>query len=102
MDESICVIDGFGPLPIVRPQSVSALGEVVRQAAAERAALYPIGGQTMLNLGMTPVKNGQAVDVRGLTEIIDFPARDMTITVQAGITMARLQEVVATEKLRLP
>src|SRR5207253_9213768 len=41
-------------------------------------------------------------DLRGLAEVIDYPARDMTITVQAGITLARLQALLATEKQRLP
>jgi glycolate oxidase FAD binding subunit len=97
-----CHIDGFGPLPVVRPTSVAELGEVVARAASQAAAIYPIGGQTHLGLGNTPIKTGVAVDVRGLDHIIDFPARDMTITVQAGVTMARLQALLASEKLRLP
>src|SRR5207302_5553522 len=32
----------------------------------------------------------------------DYPARDMTITVQAGITLAQLQTILAGEKQRLP
>ncbi len=34
--------------------------------------------------------------------MIDYPARDMTVTVQAGITLAALQKLLATEKQRLP
>jgi glycolate oxidase FAD binding subunit len=40
--------------------------------------------------------------MRGLAQVIDFPARDMTITVQVGITMEVLRTVLASEKLRLP
>src|SRR5262245_23645883 len=40
--------------------------------------------------------------MRGLDGVIDFPARDMTITVQAGITIAKLQALLAPENLRLP
>ena len=78
------------------------LGDVVRQAAAEETALYPLGGQTMLNLGVPPVTKGRVVDMRGLDKVIDFPARDMTITVEAGITMVQLQDILAKENLRLP
>src|SRR4051812_30511575 len=102
MDEQTCLIDGFGPVPRVRPESVPALAEIVRQAVAEGSALYPVGGQTMLELGVPPTARGRAVDLRDLTDVIDFPARDMTITVQAGITMAKLNGLLATEKLRLP
>src|SRR5262245_21138531 len=56
----------------------------------------------MLHLGLPPVKPGYAVDLRGLDQVIDYPARDMTITVRAGITIAKLQEILAKENQRLP
>ena len=37
-----------------------------------------------------------------LNAVIDYPARDMTITVQAGITVAELQRLLAAENQRLP
>jgi glycolate oxidase FAD binding subunit len=97
-----CQIDGFGPIPVARPASVEELGEIVRSASAEGTAVYPFGGQTQLGLGNPPIKAGLAVDVRGLDRVIDFPARDMTITVQAGIGVDRLQRLIAAENLRLP
>ena len=71
-------IDGFGPLPVVRPATVAELGDLVRRAAADGTALYPLGGGTQLGLGMPPTKPGVAVDLRGLDQVIDYPARDMT------------------------
>src|SRR5207244_7313197 len=100
--ESSCTIDGFGPLPMVRPTTVADLGDLVRSAATAGRAIYPIGGQTQLGLGNPPTKPGTAVDMRGMDQVIDFPARDMTITVQAGITVAKLQALLAPENLRLP
>jgi glycolate oxidase FAD binding subunit len=102
VQETACTIDGFGPLPVVRPDSVADLGDVVRRAAAEGQAVYPLSGQTMLGLGLPPTRPGIAVDLRGLNKVIDYPARDMTVTVQAGITMAKLQELLATENQWLP
>ena len=81
-------IDELGPLPVRRPASVAELCELVRQAAAAGQAVYPVGGRTMLDLGMPPTKPGLAVDMPRLDQVIDYPARDMTITVQAGITIA--------------
>src|SRR5262245_17199545 len=97
-----CTIDGFGPLTVVRPGSVAELGEMVRRAASNNEAIYPVGGQTELDLGNPPTKPGTAVDMRGLDQVIDFPARDMTVTVQAGITIAKLQALLAPENLQLP
>jgi glycolate oxidase FAD binding subunit len=76
--------------------------EVVRQAGDDGQALYPVGGRTRLDFGLPPVKPGLAVDLRGLAAVIDYPARDMTITVQAGITIAGLREILAAERQRLP
>ncbi len=102
MTQPTCLIDGFGPLPMLRPTTVADLRDIVAHAAADGGALYPIGGQTQIGLGNPPIKAGSAVDVRGLDQVIDFPARDMTITAQAGIPIARLQALLAPENLRLP
>jgi glycolate oxidase FAD binding subunit len=102
MSQPTCHIDGFGPIPVVRPTAVAELCELVARASADGAAVYPIGGQTQLALGNPPIKAGIAVAVGGLDQVIDFPARDMTITVQAGMSVARLQALLAPENLRLP
>jgi glycolate oxidase FAD binding subunit len=102
VEENDCRIDDFCPLLIVRPQSVADIGEIIRRAAAEKQAIYPLGGQTLLGIGLPPTRPGVAVDMRGLTRVIDYPARDMTVTVEAGITMAQLQALLATENQRLP
>ena len=102
VDDNVCRIDDFGPLRVVRPSSVAELGDVVRRAAAERQAIYPVGGGTMLGLGLPPSRPGWAVNVRPLNRVVDYPARDMTITVQAGVPVAELQRVLAAENQRLP
>ena len=102
MSATTFVLDGFGPLESARPHSLPELNALIRQAAADGTALYPHGGQTKLGLGNPPTKPGIGVDMRGLADIIDFPARDMTVTVQAGIAFKTLQETLAKENLRLP
>ena len=51
---------------------------------------------------MPPARPGQALDLRGLAQVIDYPARDMTITVQAGVRLALLQQTLAAQNQRLP
>ncbi len=97
-----CLIDDFGPLPLEQPASVAELGEIVRRAATDASAVYPLGGRTTLGYGLPPARHGVAVDLRRLDRVIDYPARDMTITVQAGLPLTRLQELLATEHQRLP
>jgi glycolate oxidase FAD binding subunit len=56
----------------------------------------------MLSYGWPPSKPGTALDLRHLNHVVDYPARDMTVTVQAGITLADLQALLATENQQLP
>ncbi|MBX9624385.1 MAG: FAD-binding oxidoreductase [Gemmataceae bacterium] len=102
MDQSSLTIDEFGPLPVRRPASAAELGEVVRAAAAEGQGVYPVGGRTTLDVGVPPTRPGVAVDTTALDQVVDYPARDMTITVGAGIAVARLREVLAREGQWLP
>jgi len=102
VEQSSCTIDDFGPLSIHRPTSVAELGDGVRRAASDRQAVYPLSGRTMLHVGLPPSKPGIGLDLRSLDQVIDYPARDMTITVQAGITLARLQVILKQEHQQLP
>src|SRR5207245_2646357 len=95
-------IDGFGPLPVEYAASSGDIGRLVRAARQDNLAVYPLGAGTCLHLGSAPNKKGRAICVTPLNQVIDYPARDMTITVQAGVTMTRLKEILASENQRLP
>ena len=73
---------------------------VADNATNSRRCLLPIGGGTACRGGTTD----DAVEVRldKLNRVIDFPARDMTITVEAGIRMAELARILKAENQRLP
>jgi glycolate oxidase FAD binding subunit len=85
-----------------RPETEEALREAVALRVAQGYALYPRGGGTALDYGGVPRAPGVAIDVRGLGRIIDYPAADMTITVEAGLTLAALQTALAAHRQRLP
>jgi len=89
-------------MPVARPASVAELGDIIKQARAAKQGIYPLGGRTTLDVGLPPTKSGIAVDLTGLNAVIDYPARDMTITVQAGITVAAVQAELAREGQWLP
>jgi glycolate oxidase FAD binding subunit len=101
MAETI-LIDGFGPLSVYRPASVADAGEQIRQAVANKLAIYPLGGRTALEIGVPPAKLGIALDLCGQNALIDYPAADMTVTVQAGMTVSALQALLAKERQWLP
>ena len=82
-------------LPVEHPSSVADLCELVKRTRTAKHGLYPVGGRTTLDIGLTPAKPGVACDTTSLAKVIDYPARDMTITAQAGVTVAALQAELA-------
>jgi glycolate oxidase FAD binding subunit len=96
------LIDGFGPVPVRVPASLDELGECVRTAAGLGQAIYPLGGRTQLTRGLPPSRPGVGIDLSALNQVVDYPARDMTITVEAGIRIQALAQILAGEHQRLP
>lgn len=84
-----------------RPETVEALQEVVASRVAEGHAIYPKGGGTALDYGGTPRLPGVAVDMRGLNRVVDYPSADMTITIEAGVTLGQLRSTLAEKQQRL-
>jgi len=84
------------------PVERSDVAALVAQAAAAGRAVYPLGGQTALNYGARPRRPGLGLSLARLTRVVDYPARDLTITVEAGITLAALQRHLQAEGQRLP
>jgi glycolate oxidase FAD binding subunit len=88
-------------LAFERPESVDALLESVARHVAESHAIYPQGGRTALEYGGVPARPGVAIDTTALTRVIEYPAADMTITVEAGITIAALAAILKAKGQRL-
>jgi len=93
--------DGRLASAVDRPESVDALRQAVADRVAQGYAIYPQGGTTALDYGGVPRSPGVAIDMRALAEVIDYPAADMTVTVQAGMTLASLRVVLAEQGQRL-
>ncbi len=70
--------------------------------STRQRVLYPVGGRTALHFGCPAVEPGVAISTAKLTGVIDYPARDMTVTVEAGIRIETLNELLSHERQRLP
>jgi glycolate oxidase FAD binding subunit len=101
VEQPTCTIEDV-QVPVIRPAGVGELTDLVRHAVVGGLALFPLGGRTQLDLGQPPSRSGLGVDLTALDRVVDYPARDMTITVQAGIRLAVLAQVLAVERQRLP
>ncbi len=93
--------DGRSASATDRPSSLEELCEIVARRVGEGHALYPQGGATALDYGGIPRRPGVAIDLRGLARVVDYPAADMTITIEAGMTLAALQKTLGEQGQRL-
>lgn len=92
-------------LPITEmfePSNCDDLCALIASAHDSKTAIYPLGGETALNFGLPAKHSGWGVSLKQFDQVIDYPARDMTITVEAGVSMQSLAETLAKENQRLP
>ena len=92
-------------LPLVEtiaPADEAEVAEAVCRARRDAKAIYPIGGGMGLDYGRRPDVPGIGLSLKKLDRVLDHPAADMTITVEAGITLANLQQHLAAERQWLP
>src|SRR6266436_6361799 len=87
---------------VLAPETQDELAAAVRAAYETSTPLYPIGGGTSLQFGLPAKAPGRGLSLERLNRIVDYPARDMTVTVEAGVTMKTLADLLATERQRLP
>ncbi len=84
-----------------QPADVEALCGLVREQVSLGLAIYPQGGKTSLDFGGTPGRPGVALGTTGLNRLIDYPFADMTITIEAGMTLGALRAILERQQQRL-
>ena len=84
------------------PTSPDGIRDVVRTCVDSRTPIYPIGGGTSLDFGLPPKSLGIGLSLAGVSRLIDYPSRDMTVTVESGLALGALQEALAQHGQWLP
>jgi glycolate oxidase FAD binding subunit len=96
-------LDSTNPGLESAPSTSDALRTLlVDNFAGAKRAIVPLGGGTSLEGDPATREGAITVITRGLNRVVEFAPRDMTITVEAGISIARLDEILRGEGLRLP
>ena len=85
------VIEGRTPDVAVRPGSVDEVRAIVALAAEADIPVMPWGGGTAAAVGSPPARTGLVLDLRRLNRILEHEPGDLTVTVEAGVTVAELQ-----------
>ncbi len=97
------MVNDYLPLTdTIAPAAAADVAEAVRDAAGRPTPVYPIGGGTAMSYGRRPAEPGLGLSTAALNRIIDHAADDMTITLEAGVTVAQLAEQLAGRRQRLP
>ena len=95
-------VDGVVPAWVVRPGSVAEVQECVRAAGRARASLVVQGLGAHMSVGAPPARLDVVLGLDRLARVIDHQAGDMTVTVEAGCTLAALAKTLATGDQWLP
>jgi glycolate oxidase FAD binding subunit len=94
-------VAGAQPKLVIEPGTESELAEVLRLANEAGLAVIPRGGGTKIEWGNPPARADLILSTARLTEIIEHAWADLTVTVEAGCTIQRLQETLAKHGQRL-
>ncbi len=90
-------IDGIEPEVVISPRNTGELSEFLSFANRERLAVAPRGGGTQLELGNRLERLDAVVDITGLNRVVQHNAADLTLAVEAGITLSMLRKTLAAE-----
>ncbi len=90
------------PLPIGLPTSTAELAELVTIASQSKSPLIVAGNSTKIDWGGMVKGAKSIVSTQKLDRLIAHAVGDLTITVEAGIKLAKLQEILATAGQFLP
>jgi glycolate oxidase FAD binding subunit len=95
-----------GPIsPIIETilaRDESDVAAAVRKAWENKQAIYPQGGGTSLDYGLPRRQPGIALSLATMNRVIEHAADDLTITVEAGITLHELNRHLAAKRQWLP
>lgn len=85
------------------PASQTELSRFLTEnAETSQKPIFPVGGRTSLSVCCPASQSGTQICTSKLNRVIDYPVRDMTITVEAGMRLDQLTEIIAAEGQRLP
>jgi glycolate oxidase FAD binding subunit len=94
-------IIGVQPKALVAPSNERELAEVLRLSNEAGLAVIPCGGGTKRGWGNPPSRADLVLSTARLNEITEHAWADLTVTVEAGCTIQKLQESLAQHGQRL-
>lgn len=94
-------VAGCEPLVVVEPADERQTASALRCANQAGLSVIPRGGGTKLDWGNPPRVADMVLSLRRLNQVIEHAWADLTVTVEAGCTVAQLQRTLAERGQRL-
>jgi glycolate oxidase FAD binding subunit len=95
-------VDGLTPSAVVEPANSNELAEIVRWSRENKAALTPVTTGLYLPLGNPPAALDIAVSLARMNRVVNYDPGDLTLTVEAGLPLAKAQNRLAEHRQFLP
>lgn len=95
-------IDGVRPQVVVEPQSAEAVAAILAASSRQRLSVVLRGGGTKLGWGRPPERVDLLVSTTQLRRILEHAHGDLTMTVEAGATIAAVNQELARHGHWLP
>jgi glycolate oxidase FAD binding subunit len=92
---------GARPRFVVEPSTEQELASILCLASGAGLSVIPRGGGTKLGWGNPPARADLVLSTAGLSKIIEHAWADLTVSVEAGCTIERLQATLAQHGQRL-
>jgi glycolate oxidase FAD binding subunit len=96
--DAVC---GVQPRIVLEPANEQQLAAVLRLANGANLAVIPRGGGTKLSWGNSPSRADVILSTARLDKIIEHAWADLTVSVEAGCTIQKLQTALAQHGQRL-
>jgi glycolate oxidase FAD binding subunit len=92
---------GVAPRLVLEPGTVEEASEALCALARDRSRVVFVGGGTELDLGAAPAALDAVLRTRRLCRLVEHAPSDQIATVEAGMTLAELQRLLAPHRQRL-
>jgi glycolate oxidase FAD binding subunit len=95
-------VQGQAPGIVLFPGDIKEAAACSEVCFNYNLTVMPMGGRTRIGLGSPPARADAAFVTTRMNRILDYQPADMTVTVEAGLTLSRLQEALAQKGQFLP
>ena len=102
MVSSVVAVDGVAASEVVRPAGEAETAAVIAGAIRERRAVVPAGGRRLLGMGGAAERVDVLLDTTAMNGVIEHSQADLTVSVQAGMTLEALNDVLGRAGQFLP